>query len=529
MVIPTPAVKHSVLYFLFEILHYQLNLAEDLDIMMVDFLAPLSLDYTQMIRDSYEQRWPKIARQTRALALTYHTSYHALEVALRTNIGAKSLGIFVEKNKKNQFLQHVLLTAAKYHDYIQWDRGHLVTPTGFHTPEEETAATIVGWLIADFDLPDAGDPVQESIKALLHYFVKLAIGPGTTLLFGRDRLVNLSTVYYELETIAHEVGLFEHESNQPLIRRIQAATEVLGAMDKVSAANFDVPYYQSVEDIKSIGGHLRSILTHDLHLIRFFSLIPQEQRYHPDQELPTNLEVGAIMNIAHTQMEIELHRESEASIYLRDYIRHGQALYKTSEQNYPALAAYLASVLSDSKIADSFRTIYLDNVDAERDFARKLPEICHQINLKLHQLGYVSEHFESCYLLRRESQRADSQWSERLSIFAPDLLRSTSDSLPRPIHAFLDPQIFEKEVHILSDLKDYMSALEQTQQREVIQEILMLCICQPGIRYSNHPELIHTAEPLSPISCRIPLDSLQSSASLNYWSQSSSQVSSGPK
>lgn len=507
--------KH--LDFLFEILNCQLNLPADMQLTVSEFLASHPLDYTQMIRASYAERWAKLARQASTQSLSYHTSYHALEVALRTNIGAKSLGIFVEKDDKNQFLQYLLLTAAKYHDYEQWERGHLLTNEGCHTPEEQTATTVVNWLISDLGLTMSENPLHESMKSLLHYFVKLTIGPGTTILFGKDRLVNLSTIFYELESVAHAAGISENSTNQPLIYSIQAATEVLGAMDKVSAASVEVTYHQALDEAKSLGGYIRQLTTHKSHLIHFFSGMPLELQYYPGIDLVTNLEAGAIMNVAHTEMEIELHRDSPEAIFLRDYIKQGQALYKTSEENYDELVTYLHQVLTDARIADSFRHIYLDAIGAEQQFASKLPDICQHINLKLWQLGYVNERHESFYLLERESRkRRERQSTDGLTIFSPDLVRARSDSMPGMIHPFLEPQVFEREVSILGTLKDHIKHLEEIQQREIIQEILIVSICQPGIRYSNHPELIHKVEPPSPINCKTPLEKSQSSTSLGH-------------
>ena len=110
-------------------------------------------------------------------------------------------------------------------------------------------------------------------------------------------------------------------------------------------------------------------------------------------------------------------------------------------------------------------------------------------------MAYVNERHESLYLYKKR----EGVSPQRLRLFSPTLTRSISDSLPTVAHPFLEPNIFSHEVHILGALKDYIDHLEEIKQREMIQEILIVSICQPGIRYSNHPELIHDTEPPSPI------------------------------
>lgn len=489
---------HIHLDGLLDTLKRQMELSPNIEQLIDDFLDENTIDYTDITRELYEDKWRRLITQAHEQNLAYHTIFHSMEVAARAVLGANHLGLFISENeKRNSFLRFLLLTAAKYHDYKQRKRGEPVS-TDYATAEEETAAIVANWLISYLKLSQ-----ESALGQFIILFYKHTIVNGTTPLFGRDELVNLSTLYYELEKTVFAGTPAQHD-NEPIVRTMKAMAEVMSIMDKVPAACRLVSQNQRLIAQTNIQGCLEHYLNRELLLVDFFE--QQPERYYPEHSLADNMEAKNIFEVSHTGMRFELNGAMPEAKTLRNFVRQGQEIHRSNEGRQ-ALAEFLDQVLENDEIKNALTTVYFNAMDAEINFVKLLPQICRDVIAQLQALNYLNERGQSIFAMTPRSLKSSSQSNESSASLnaAPMKIMNPAQVSAPAILPFIDPRVPEIEVRILRQIAPYYHRLDDFKQRQVAQEILTSSICQPGVAYVKEPQLImDSIEPKTPLNCKTP-------------------------
>lgn len=490
---------HIHLDGLLDTLKRQMELSSNIEQTLDDFLDNNSIDYKSITRELYAVKWRGLIAQAHEQGLSYHTIFHSVEVAARVILGAKHIGLFLSGDERRSFfLRFLLLNAAKYHDFKQRKRGIPVS-SEYATAEEETAADVSKWLIRYLELSD-----ESSLGQFIILFFKHAIVNGTTPLFGKDELINLSTLYYELEDCVSASIVTSHESNISVTHEMKAMAEVMSIMDKVPAACSLVAENQRVTSETNTQDWLKYYLNRELLLVDFFT--SQPERYYPDSSFADNIEAKNIFEVAHTGMRFELNGEMPEAQLLRHFVEAGQTIHRTA-QDQEKFAHLLSQVHMGSPIKNAVTKVYFDKLDEEINFVKRLPQICHDAITKLQALHYLNEAGQSVYAMTPKSLKSSSQSNDSItSMYASSMKIVNPRKLqPTEILPFIDPRVPECEVMILRKTAIYYKQLNEFQQTQVAQEILVSSICQPGVAYVKHPHLIMDAiEPKTPLNCETP-------------------------
>lgn len=468
--------KGIVLYkhmnFLLRLLEMESSFPPNLTASLNAYLHENPLKSSALIEKLYERLWKEISEQTHSLKLTYHNGFHGLEVTMRTRLGSDYLQLFTDNEPVSQFLRFLLLTAAKYHDCIQWPKGHVYQVGGCTTAEEDTAKHLAEVVIQAMEL-DSHE--NEPIVTFLRFFFPLLIGPGTTVLFARDTIINLSQIFDELRTVLN----FPSKSlgNERLISSLWIATEILSVADKASFCSQQMMEGEYARRDVNIGTLL------NLEQSRFASILKAidcSDWYYPEQSFEFNFYVASVMKVSQVEMELELNSTLPEAQRLRDYIRDGQHLYRDAA--YEKLQAHLSQVLGVSMLYKDFEDLYFRHLAVEVGFFTKLSHICTATRARLEKFGGLDTFGLSIYSKDVNDLKTPSE--DEVCVLGP---------------SFIDPEVPLKEVKLLNCLREKMTTWTVEEKKQLIQELLFFSMTQSGIYYTNHPSCIAEIEPLSPL------------------------------
>ncbi len=476
--------------FLLTILEREIKLPLDLLERFSECLIQIPIELPCAIKNLYMMLWKDIADQTDSLALSYHNGFHGLEVSMRTMAGVEELGLFVGDDVVNQFLKCLLLIGAKYHDYIQWPKDYSVTDEGYHTAEEHTAMSLIPRVIEALGIEAYPEEFREPIIQFIEAFFPLIIGPGTTPIFGRDCVFNLSRHYVELRDLLYAKQGFPL-IGKSLSYQLLVAIEVLNIADKAALAcpaMIDREYKERDPSLEAI------LLPESSCVMRFLSSLWHEDLYYPDRDIKYNYYVFSMTKVSQLQMQLEFNRESFEAKRLRAYIQRGQQLYLDSS---PDLKKHLDHVLSSDQITSDFELIYLTQIDKEINFFSKLADVCRDARGRLQAYRCLDEFGFPVY-----------QWATRYVSTITKIKVSSSESMSSVESkdaidflgpAFIEHQVPLKETAMLRKLIIHIGGLEPSERKKIIRELLFFSMTQPGVYYTNHPCCITAMEPISPL------------------------------
>ncbi len=429
----------------------------------------------------YQRLWKEISDQTHSLKLTYHNGFHGLEVTMRTRLGADCLALFTGSDPVSQFLRFILLTAAKYHDCIQWSKTHIRKAGDATTAEEDTAEHLAQVVIEEMGLYLGDQKKNAPLIAFLKFVFPLLIGPGTTVLFAPNTMFNLSQISDELRQVL-KLSL-KPVQNERLISFLWIATEVLSIADKASFCSQKM--MEGEYDMRDTT--LDDLLQIKDSLFANFLRSNSSLLYYPEKSFEFNFYVAVVMKISQVEMELELNGTLEEAQRLRDYIREGQCVYRDHPEN---LQLHLERVFTDPSIYQGFEELYFHHLKIEIGFFKRLPHICNATRARLEKFGGLD--------------------AFGLSVYSNDVqdLKTTSEeviSISGPI--FVDENVPQKEVELLERLEQQAATWTVEEKQKIVWELLAFSMTQSGIHYTNHPSCIAEMEPPSPQGLR-PLISI---------------------
>ena len=302
---------NALIYSLKQQMNLPIDVLNSLDV----FLNNNSVDYDATLQGLRSTHGPELDNTAQQALRLHHAAPHALEVSVRSMYVLQHLGLFTVHAARANFLKAVIRFIIEFHDYEQ------MPSRGFVSAEEATGNTLFIWLTTALKIEK-----NSSMDAFMAFIINRIIVLGTTMVFSPVRTMDLSELYFLIESAAKRIDFeLAHSSNLLIIQSIEAVMLVAGLCDK-NPASVPLIAEQQEKDKQLATLNLLENYQKNKVLVAFFNKGCFKPYFNNNNTPAIDIQTFFITLAPHVGMRTELsaHRNPELSRALIQFIAEGR-------------------------------------------------------------------------------------------------------------------------------------------------------------------------------------------------------------